>query len=55
MNILDVRDLGIRTADGRTLVDGLSLTIAPGERLGLLGLARATSGTVRFDGSRSRA
>ncbi|MEW2487997.1 ABC transporter ATP-binding protein [Streptomyces sp. NPDC048411] len=37
MNILDVRDLGIRTADGRTLVDGLSLTIAPGERLGLIG------------------
>lgn len=37
MNILDVRDLAIRTADGRTLVDGLSLTVAPGERLGLIG------------------
>lgn len=37
MNILDVRDLTIRTADGRILVDGLSLTIAPGERLGLIG------------------
>ncbi|MFF8913275.1 ATP-binding cassette domain-containing protein [Streptomyces sp. NPDC015032] len=37
MNILDVRDLTIRTADGQTLVDGLSLTMAPGERLGLIG------------------
>ncbi|MER5359574.1 ABC transporter ATP-binding protein [Streptomyces sp. NPDC002785] len=37
MNILDVRDLTIRTAGGRILVDGLSLTMAPGERLGLIG------------------
>ncbi|MER5750418.1 ABC transporter ATP-binding protein [Streptomyces sp. NPDC002088] len=37
MTILDVRGLTIRTADGRTLVDDLSLTIAPGERLGLIG------------------
>ncbi|MBA4862252.1 ABC transporter ATP-binding protein [Streptomyces sp. PSKA54] len=37
MNILDVRDLTIRAPDGRTLVDGLSLSIAPGERLGLIG------------------
>ncbi|MCX5339162.1 ATP-binding cassette domain-containing protein [Streptomyces atratus] len=37
MNILDVRDLTIRTADGRILVDRLSLTMSPGERLGLIG------------------
>ncbi|MFF9348961.1 ATP-binding cassette domain-containing protein [Streptomyces sp. NPDC014734] len=37
MNILDVRDLTVRTAQGRVLVDGLSLTMAPGERLGLIG------------------
>lgn len=37
MTILDVRGLTVRTADGRTLVDDLSLTIAPGERLGLIG------------------
>ncbi|MFF0450756.1 ATP-binding cassette domain-containing protein [Streptomyces sp. NPDC004609] len=37
MNILDVTDLSIRTADGRTLVDGLRLGLAPGERLGLIG------------------
>ncbi|MCM2389490.1 ATP-binding cassette domain-containing protein [Streptomyces albipurpureus] len=37
MSILDIRDLVIRTADGRTLVDHLSLSLAPGERLGLIG------------------
>ncbi|MFE9662663.1 ATP-binding cassette domain-containing protein [Streptomyces sp. NPDC005955] len=37
MSILAIRDLVIRTADGRTLVDHLSLGIAPGERLGLIG------------------
>ncbi|MFF4834021.1 ATP-binding cassette domain-containing protein [Streptomyces sp. NPDC001315] len=37
MTILDVRGLTIRTTDGRTLVDDLSLAIAPGERLGLIG------------------
>ncbi|MEV6162561.1 ABC transporter ATP-binding protein [Streptomyces sp. NPDC052052] len=37
MTILDVRGLTIRTTDGRALVDDLSLTLAPGERLGLIG------------------
>ncbi|OKJ35657.1 ATP-binding cassette domain-containing protein [Streptomyces sp. CB01580] len=37
MTILDVHDLTIRTARGRTLVDGLSLTMGRGERLGLIG------------------
>ncbi|MEU3655221.1 ABC transporter ATP-binding protein [Streptomyces sp. NPDC032161] len=37
MTILDVHDLTIRTAQGRTLVDGLSLTMDRGERLGLIG------------------
>ncbi|MFB7914468.1 ATP-binding cassette domain-containing protein [Streptomyces sp. NPDC056061] len=37
MNILDVRDLTVRTAQGQVLVDGLSLAMAPGERLGLIG------------------
>ncbi|MFF9074713.1 ATP-binding cassette domain-containing protein [Streptomyces sp. NPDC014735] len=37
MTILDVHDLTIRTAQGRTLVDGLSLTMGRGERLGLIG------------------
>ncbi|MFE5853407.1 ATP-binding cassette domain-containing protein [Streptomyces sp. NPDC056500] len=37
MSLLDIRDLVIRTADGRTLVDHLSLRLAPGERLGLIG------------------
>ncbi|MEU5398272.1 ABC transporter ATP-binding protein [Streptomyces sp. NPDC005963] len=37
MSILDIRDLTIRTADGRTLVDRLSLSIEPGQRLGLIG------------------
>lgn len=35
--LLDVRGLTVRTADGRTLVDDLSLSIAPGERLGVIG------------------
>ncbi|MFF3733877.1 ATP-binding cassette domain-containing protein [Streptomyces sp. NPDC002476] len=37
MTILDVHDLTIRTAQGRTVVDGLSLTMGRGERLGLIG------------------
>ncbi|MFI9626151.1 ATP-binding cassette domain-containing protein [Streptomyces sp. NPDC052042] len=37
MTILDVHGLTIRTAEGRTLVDGLSLSMARGERLGLIG------------------
>ncbi|MFE1406127.1 ATP-binding cassette domain-containing protein [Streptomyces sp. NPDC058770] len=37
MTMLDVHDLTIRTAQGRTLVDGLSLTMDRGERLGLIG------------------
>ncbi|MFJ6573840.1 ATP-binding cassette domain-containing protein [Streptomyces sp. NPDC091292] len=37
MTLLDVRDLTIRTGEGHTLVDALSLTVAPGERLGLIG------------------
>ncbi|MFF9400062.1 ATP-binding cassette domain-containing protein [Streptomyces sp. NPDC014744] len=37
MTILDVHDLTIRTAQGRPLVDGLSLTMGRGERLGLIG------------------
>ncbi|MEU3601840.1 ABC transporter ATP-binding protein [Streptomyces sp. NPDC006798] len=35
--LLAVRGLTVRTRDGRALVDGLSLDIAPGERLGLIG------------------
>ncbi|GGJ40084.1 ATP-binding cassette domain-containing protein [Streptomyces brasiliensis] len=37
MTLLDVRGLTVRTADGRTLVDDLSLTVDSGERLGLIG------------------
>lgn len=37
MNILDVRGLTIQGTDRRVLVDDISLTIAPGERLGLIG------------------
>ncbi|MFE2186379.1 ABC transporter ATP-binding protein [Streptomyces sp. NPDC059455] len=37
MNILDVRGLTIRGTDQRVLVDDISLTIAQGERLGLIG------------------
>ncbi|ADI05296.1 ABC transporter, ATP-binding protein [Streptomyces bingchenggensis BCW-1] len=37
MTLLDVRGLTVRTADGRTLVDDLSLSVAPGERLGVIG------------------
>lgn len=37
MSILAIRDLVIRTAGGRTLVDRLSLSVGPGERLGLIG------------------
>ncbi|MFF2846405.1 ATP-binding cassette domain-containing protein [Streptomyces sp. NPDC058001] len=37
MTLLDVRDLTIRTGEGHALVDALSLTVAPGERLGLIG------------------
>ncbi|MFF0227363.1 ATP-binding cassette domain-containing protein [Streptomyces sp. NPDC004629] len=37
MTLLDVRGLTVRTGDGRTLVDDLSLRVASGERLGLIG------------------
>ncbi|MFI1827814.1 ATP-binding cassette domain-containing protein [Streptomyces sp. NPDC020412] len=37
MSILAIRDLVIRTAGGRTLVDGLTLNVGAGERLGLIG------------------
>ncbi|GAA2352384.1 ABC transporter ATP-binding protein [Streptomyces cuspidosporus] len=37
MTLLDIRGLTVRTADGRTLVDDLSLTVGPGERLGVIG------------------
>ncbi|MEU9603793.1 ABC transporter ATP-binding protein [Streptomyces sp. NPDC048057] len=37
MSILAIRDLVIRTAGGRTLVDRLSLSVGAGERLGLIG------------------
>ncbi|WP_330319665.1 ABC transporter ATP-binding protein [Streptomyces clavifer] len=37
MTLLDVRGLTVRAADGRTLVDDLSFTVAGGERLGLIG------------------
>ncbi|MET8286516.1 ATP-binding cassette domain-containing protein [Streptomyces sp. NPDC048448] len=37
MTLLDVRGLTVTAADGRTLVDDLSFTVASGERLGLIG------------------
>ncbi|PWI09985.1 ABC transporter ATP-binding protein [Streptomyces sp. NWU339] len=37
MTLLDIRGLTLRTADGTTLVDDLSLSVARGERLGLIG------------------
>ncbi|MGX1675741.1 ATP-binding cassette domain-containing protein [Streptomyces sp. NPDC055400] len=37
MSLLDVRDLTIRTGDGRDLVSGLSFSLDRGERLGLIG------------------
>ncbi|GAA3467679.1 ABC transporter ATP-binding protein [Nonomuraea roseola] len=37
MSLLDVKDLSVRQADGRELVKGISFTIGPGERLGLIG------------------
>ncbi|MFE2990708.1 ATP-binding cassette domain-containing protein [Streptomyces sp. NPDC059262] len=37
MSLLDVRDLTIRTGDGRDLVSGLSFSVDRGERLGLIG------------------
>ncbi|MEV4170639.1 ATP-binding cassette domain-containing protein [Nonomuraea sp. NPDC049709] len=37
MNPLEVTGLSVRRADGRELVRDLSLTLAPGERLGLIG------------------
>ncbi|WP_335981917.1 MULTISPECIES: ABC transporter ATP-binding protein [Streptomycetaceae] len=37
MTLLDVRDLTIRTAAGRTLVDGLTFSVDRGGRLGLIG------------------
>ncbi|TDD53809.1 ABC transporter ATP-binding protein [Nonomuraea terrae] len=37
MTLLDVAGLSVRRADGRDLVRDLSFTLAPGERLGLIG------------------
>ncbi|MEU8488288.1 ABC transporter ATP-binding protein [Streptomyces sp. NPDC048641] len=37
MSLLDVRDLTIRTSDGRALVSDLSFCVDRGERLGLIG------------------
>ncbi|MET7516239.1 ABC transporter ATP-binding protein [Streptomyces sp. NPDC005480] len=37
MSLLDVRDLTIRTDDGRALVCGLNFSLDRGERLGLIG------------------
>ncbi|MEV0690809.1 ABC transporter ATP-binding protein [Streptomyces sp. NPDC050388] len=37
MTLLDIRGLTLRTADGTTLVNDLSLSVARGERLGLIG------------------
>ncbi|WP_326589333.1 ABC transporter ATP-binding protein [Streptomyces brevispora] len=37
MTLLDIRGLTLRTTDGTTLVDDLSLSLARGERLGLIG------------------
>ncbi|MFJ2228591.1 MULTISPECIES: ATP-binding cassette domain-containing protein [Streptomyces] len=37
MTLLDLSGLTLRTTNGTTLVDDLSLTLAPGERLGLIG------------------
>ncbi|GAA4719987.1 peptide/nickel transport system permease protein [Promicromonospora umidemergens] len=34
---LDLRDLTVRTDGGRTLLSGVSLRVAPGERVGLIG------------------
>ncbi|RVU22521.1 ABC transporter ATP-binding protein [Streptomyces antnestii] len=37
MSLLDVRDLTIRTSDGRALVSDLTFSVDRGERLGLIG------------------
>jgi peptide/nickel transport system ATP-binding protein len=37
MSLLSVQDLTVTTASGRTLVDGLSFSVSPGGRLGLIG------------------
>ncbi|MCP2263395.1 dipeptide ABC transporter ATP-binding protein [Promicromonospora thailandica] len=34
---LELRDLGVRTRSGRELLSGVSLDVAPGERVGLIG------------------
>ncbi|MEU8267249.1 ABC transporter ATP-binding protein [Sphaerisporangium sp. NPDC049002] len=37
MSLLDVSELTVRSADGRALVSGVSFTMEPGARLGLIG------------------
>ncbi|WP_424536499.1 ATP-binding cassette domain-containing protein [Sphaerisporangium viridialbum] len=37
MSLLDVTELTVRSADGRALVSGVSFTMEPGARLGLIG------------------
>ncbi|WP_413451333.1 ABC transporter ATP-binding protein [Georgenia phoenicis] len=37
MTLLDVRDLTVRTADGRAVVDGVTWSLDAGERLGIIG------------------
>ncbi len=57
MSLLTIRDLTIRIA-GRTLLDGASLSVDPGRRIGLVGrngagkstLLRAISGELAIDG-----
>ncbi|MFL6073366.1 MAG: ABC transporter ATP-binding protein [Mycobacteriales bacterium] len=64
--LLQVEDLGLRSPDGRTLLDGIDLTVHAGEVVGvagvegngqaelvdtLLGLRNASAGTVRLNGA----
>lgn len=37
MNILEVKDLSVETGDGSKVVSHVSFSVAPGERLGLIG------------------
>ena len=52
MSLLDVRDLTIRTGDGRDLVAGLGFSVDRGERLGLIG--ESGSGQVAHHPRRAR-